>query len=234
MKLAIMQPYFFPYLGYFSLLDAADEFVIYDDVNFIKRGYINRNTFLGTNGTFRYTLPVKGVSQNMRIDELEVSDFEKNGALFLNKLTHSYSKAPYYETIMSMLVELFSKTEVKLADFLAETILAVSKYIGIDTNIRRSSELKLAQNFSGQQRIIKICQSLKADEYVNAVGGVSLYEPSDFRRFGVILQFVKFSGDIYSQFHKEFVPNLSIIDTLMFNSPSKVLSLVRKYELVNG
>lgn len=234
MKLAIMQPYFFPYLGYFSLIDAADEFVIYDDVSFIKRGFVNRNTFLGANGPFRYTLPVQGASQNMQIDELALNDFDKNADAFLNKLKHSYSKAPYYEATMSMLNELFSKTEVKLADFLVETILATSNYIGINTSIRRSSELKLAPEYSGQQRIIKMCQTLEADEYVNAVGGISLYDPDDFRRSGVALQFVKFSGGIYSQFDNEFVPNLSIIDTLMFNSPSKVLSLVKKYELVDG
>ena len=171
MKLAIMQPYFFPYLGYFSLIDSVDTFVVYDDVNFIRRGWVNRNNFLGKQGVYRYTLPVKKASQNEKISNLSISDFQSQKKRFLTSMEHSYKKAPYYERVSALLNLIYSTNDDNLSNFLTRSLQHIIDYLGISATLLRSSELDIAKNTVSQARIIEMCKELQASTYINAQGG---------------------------------------------------------------
>jgi WbqC-like protein family len=229
-----MQPYFFPYLGYFSLIESSDKFVIYDDVNFIKGGWINRNYFLGTNGSFRFTLPVSHTRQNTKIYDVKLCDLSKTKDQLFRTLSFNYKKAPFFHETMNLLNVIFRSKEQNLADFLTITIKKIAEYSGLTTDIFRSSDLNIGVNLTGQERILEICQTMKAKLYINAIGGSTLYRVSDFVQNGIALKFVKFSGVAYPQFSQQHIPNLSIIDSMMFNSPDHLLFNIRQYKLVDG
>lgn len=235
MKLAIMQPYFFPYLGYFSLMESVDVFVVYDDVNFIRRGWINRNHFLGAIGGYRYTLPIKNASQNAKICDLHISQFDKQKKQFLASIEHSYKKAPYFNEVTLLLSRVFSIGNDNLASFLTHALECIANYIGVTTKILRSSELKIAQEKTRQARIIALCNRLNASTYINAAGGTELYDSTSFSGNNVELQFIQFEGAQYKQHNtNSFVANLSVIDGLMFNSPSELLSIIKRYSIRHG
>ena len=235
MKLAIMQPYFFPYLGYFSLIDSVDTFVVYDDVNFIRRGWVNRNNFLGKQGVYRYTLPVKKASQNEKISNLSISEFQSQKKRFLTSMEHSYKKAPYYERVSALLNLIYSTNDDNLSNFLTRSLQHIIDYLGISATLLRSSELHIAKNTISQARIIEMCKELQASTYINAQGGAELYDSTSFSSENINLEFINFEGSEYKQ-HTEnsFVSNLSVIDGMMFNSPSELLSIIKRYSLNHG
>ena len=235
MKLAIMQPYFFPYLGYFSLIDSVDTFVVYDDVNFIRRGWVNRNNFLGKQGVYRYTLPVKKASQNEKISNLSISEFQSQKKRFLTSMEHSYKKAPYYERVSALLNLIYSTNDDNLSNFLTRSLQHIIDYLGISATLLRSSELDIAKNTVSQARIIEMCKELQASTYINAQGGAELYDSTSFSSENINLEFIYFEGSEYKQ-HTEnsFLSNLSVIDGMMFNSPSELLSIIKRYSLNHG
>lgn len=229
-----MQPYFFPYVGYFSLFDAADKFVIYDDVNYIKKGWINRNNFLSASGPQRFTLPISHASQNSKICDLELQSLELSQSKFFRMLTFTYANAPYYQDVMSLLKDIFSHKTRMLADFLVNSLVKVNDYLRIRCEIIRSSQVILGQGLFGEDRIIGIAKSLQADNYINAIGGVDLYSPAKFKQNGLNLFFLKHNGANYAQFKAPHIPYLSILDVLMFNSPAEAINIIKNYELING
>lgn len=230
-----MQPYFFPYLGYFSLLDSVDVFVIYDDVNFIRRGWINRNYFLGSKGSYRYTLPIQNVSQNKKICDLFISDIEKQKRQFMTSIQHSYGKSPYYKQVHLLLEQIFSCNSDNLSIFLAHSLQCLSDYIGISTKIVRASDLQIAQEKSREDRIIAMCKSLGASVYINAAGGTDLYKSQSFSDNDLELMFINFEGEEYQQYTQgSFIKDLSVIDGLMFNSPSQLLSIIKRCTIKHG
>ena len=235
MKLAIMQPYFFPYLGYFSLIDSVDTFVVYDDVNFIRRGWVNRNNFLGKQGVYRYTLPVKKASQYEKISNLSIRDFQSQKKRLLTSMEHSYKKAPYYERVSALLNLIYSTNDDNLSNFLTRSLQHIIDYLGISATLLRSSELDIAKNTVSQARIIEMCKELQASTYINAQGGAELYDSTSFSSENINLEFIYFEGSEYKQ-HTEnsFVSNLSVIDGMMFNSPSELLSIIKRYSLNHG
>ena len=234
MNLVIMQPYFLPYVGYFSLFDIADTFVIYDDVNYIKKGWINRNNFLSKTGPQRFTLPIRHASQNAKICDLELLPVDLIKTKFFKMLSNSYAQAPYYQNVKQLLVDIFDYQNASLADFLVNALKKVVDYLSISINIIRSSQCNLSAGLSGMDRIIDIAENLKAKRYINAIGGVDLYSQEAFQKRDIELLFLKHNGTNYSQFLEKHVPNLSIIDVLMFNSPKDAIEIIQNYELING
>lgn len=234
MKVSVMQPYFFPYAGYFSLIQSSDRFVIYDDVNFIRRGWVNRNYFLGANGPFRFTMPVLHTSRATKIYDVKICNLSQTEKQLFRTLSFNYKKAPFFHETMNLLESIFQSKKQNFADFLTLTIKKVTEYAEITTEILRSSDLHISQTLGGQERILEICQSMKADLYINAIGGTALYRRSDFLEKGITLKFLKFSGTAYPQFSEPHTPNLSIIDGMMFNSPEQLRSLIKQYVLVDG
>ena len=229
MKVGIMQPYFFPYLGYFQLIYAVDRFVVYDDVNFITRGWINRNFVLGQHGAQRITLQLSGASQNKLINEIEVGN---NSQELLKTISQLYSKAPYYDIVFPVIESCLRNTEKNAANFLSLSLRKVTRYLGIATEFRISSEIKKDPMLKGSEKIIAISKQLGASKYINAIGGQTLYDKEYFIANGVELFFLQTGEITYNQFGKEFIPNLSIIDVMMFNSPAQILDYLSQYTLI--
>lgn len=229
MKLAIMQPYFFPYIGYFQLINAVDTFVVYDDVNFIKRGWINRNFILSQGKKSLLTLQLQGASQNLRINQVLVGG---NRVKLLKSIQRSYSKAPQFSSVFPLMESIMLYEETNLAKFIDYGLRQICDYLGITPKWRLSSELKKDSTLSGQDKILAICTELGASQYINVPGGRDLYEREVFSDQGIELSFIEQKETEYSQFVGGFEPNLSIIDVMMFNDQKQCSHLLKEYSLV--
>lgn len=232
MKLGIMQPYFFPYIGYYQLINYVDNYVIYDDVNFIKGGWINRNKIL-CNGVPTYiNVPMKGASPNKLISEVEVSpDMIARGKL-LRTLQENYGRAPFFDKVYLLLKSLIEDTETNLAIYLEQTLRGVCNYLGIHTNIIRSSDIPKDNTLRGQEKVLEICHLLHANVYCNAIGGMQLYNKDTFKNMGVDLQFLQGKISKYPQYKDEFIPSLSIIDIMMFCSPTEIQNMLKDFVIL--
>lgn len=234
MTIAIMQPYFFPYIGYWQLINAVDTFVILDDVNYIKRGWINRNRVIVDDQIKYINIPVTDASQNRRINEHIIFDDERNKQRILKMVDISYRKAPYFEDVYQLWQRCIHCMEGNLSQYLFYTIREVCEYLGINRNIIFSSDINKNNELTGQDRIIDICRIQKADRYINPIGGKKLYSEKDFTSNGIALKFLSSQNVTYNQFKDIFVPNLSIIDVMMFNSKADLKKMLEMYELVCG
>lgn len=231
MRLGIMQPYFFPYIGYWQLINAVDKYVIYDDVQFIKRGWINRNHILLRGERKRVTLRLSNASQNRLINETEILADDTCKKKFLKLIGNSYARAPFFADTYGVIEKAVNRPEKNLASYLEWGIRHICQYLAINTEITVSSELEKNNELRGQARIIEICKVTGADQYINAWGGQNLYSRSEFAAQGIALKFLR-TGEIrYRQFSNDYVPNLSIIDVMMFNEPEKIKNMLNDYEL---
>ena len=232
MKVGIMQPYFLPYLGYWQLLAAVDRYVILDDVNYIKRGWINRNRILVGEKTEFITLPLKGASQNRQINELRLFEKEKAFGKIRRMARLGYGRAPWYGQVSGLLEDIFAYEGDSLSEFLSRSIDRVGKYLNVSTEIFHSSVIDRDRIFKGQDRIAYLCEILGADTYINAEGGQSLYDRRFFEEKRMQLFFLKSSLPEYSQFGRKFVPGLSILDVLMFNSREDAVRMLQDFTLI--
>jgi hypothetical protein len=229
MKLGIMQPYLFPYIGYWQLIDCVDEFVIMEDLNYIKQGYINRNTILVNGKEYRFIFELKGASQNKLINEIEIGN---NGGRILKTIEINYKKAPQFQAVFPLLKSVIEYPENNLAKYISNSIVKISEFLGMDTKIISSCDIERDHELKAQDMVLDICKSMHASSYINAIGGTQLYSKDDFKENGVDLFFLK-TGDVrYTQTGSEFIPNLSIIDVMMFNSIEETRDFLRQYELV--
>ncbi len=229
MKLAIMQPYLFPYLGYFQLIKSVDAFVVYNDVNYIKGGWINRNFILSQGNKLLITMPLTGASPNKLINQIVVGGGQNK---LLESIRHAYSKAPQFKVVFPLIETILLQQENNLAKFLTFGLLHICEYLGVQPKWHISSELKKDNNLFGQEKILAICQELGATQYINAPGGKELYDRKYFSSKGMQLSFIQTKSVIYHQFGEEFVPNLSIIDVMMFNNKQRCAKLLEEYVLV--
>ena len=226
-----MQPYFFPYIGYWQLINAVDVFVLYDDVNFIKKGWINRNNILLNKSEHLITIPLLNVSQNKHINECMVSDDYKAIDNIIKTINLAYKKAPYYNLVFPYIEEII-KTKGSISDLVLKSVLWIKEYLGLNTEIILSSSIDKNNELKGQDKIIEIVKKLNGNHYINAIGGQELYDKEIFNNNGIKLNFIKMKEIKYKQFNNEFVPNLSIIDVLMFNSPEKIREMLDDYQLI--
>ncbi len=227
-----MQPYLFPYIGYFQLVNAVDRFILLDDVNYIKRGWVNRNRLLVNNKEHLFTIPVKDVSQNRPINKLSLVEEDKWKKNIMRTLEMNYKKAPHFKTVFSLINQIIYSNELSLSKYILNSLEQINSYLGITTGIVPGSSVYGNNCFKGQERIIDICRKEDADIYINAIGGTYLYSKEEFKREGVDLKFIKPLMIKYTQFGGQFVPWLSIIDVMMFNSKEELNSLINKYELL--
>lgn len=234
MKLAIMQPYFMPYIGYFQLIKAVDKFIIYDDVNYIKRGWINRNNILVNNQSSLFSIPVSKSSQHAKINEIMINSdtFETWKQNFLRTLEYNYKKAPFYNKVIKLLSDILTNNYCSISKMATQSIYLTCDYLNIECQFNISGELNIGNDLSGTERILEICLEVGATKYINPIGGVDLYSKDTFIQHGVDLSFIKSGDVVYKQFSNEFVPWLSIIDVLMFNSPRSISEMLDNYELV--
>lgn len=234
MKLGIMQPYFLPYIGYWQLLNAVDRYVIYDDVNFIKGGWINRNRILQTGVPAYINVPMIGASSFKRINEIRVNRDPRVMGKLLKTVEQNYRKAPSFESVMPLMEAICWFEGDNLAEFLANSLRVVCGYLGITTTLVMSSQIEKDTSLRAQDKVIDICRGQGATEYFNAIGGQALYDQASFARFGIRLQFLKTAAVTYPQGKGAFVPNLSILDVLMFNPQPGVVTLLDQFELIDG
>lgn len=232
MKLAIMQPYLFPYVGYWQLISAVEIFVVYDDVNYINKGWINRNKIL-INGKPHYiTVPLSATSQNICINNIEISDVYNPDKLLLT-IKQAYSKARNYQVAFPIIEDILRYKEEKLVYFIDYSLKMICDYLDIKTRIIYSSDISKDNKLRGQDKIISICKALKAQTYINPIGGMKLYDPTAFKKNEITLKFMNSQSSSYKQMATdEFVPNLSIVDVMMNNSREDIRQMMYQYSLI--
>lgn len=232
MKLGVMQPYLFPYIGYFQLISAVDKFVLLDDVNFIKKGWINKNAILINSCSNDFIFPLKKQSQNKKIRETYIFPDDKWKLKFLKTINFNYKKAPYYAHFYPLLEKIVKTRIERINEMNWFSILTIIDYLEIETEIVKSSTIYNNNYLKGQERVLDICKKEKADHYINSIGGKCLYNPEYFKKNKIDFNFIKPKLASYKQWNNEFIPGLSIIDVLMFNSPEKAREMLLDYELV--
>jgi len=232
-KVGIMQPYFLPYIGYWQMMNLVDQYVLYDDVNYINRGWINRNRIL-VNGKIQYIrLPLQGASQNKLICDLNVCQNIKFANKDLRTIELAYRKAPYFETIFPLIVKIYKFDGEKIVDYIRNSFEIICGYLHIETKLILSSSLKKDKSLHGQDKILAICEELNATEYYNAMGGQKLYSHNEFEKRGITLKFLETKKIEYCQFGNLFQENLSILDVMMFNSKQNIHQYLNEYRLID-
>ena len=233
MKLALMQPYLFPYLGYFQLISACDTFVVHDDVQYIKGGWINRNR-IGMNGRDHlFTLSVASAPSSALINERTFSSQHRAEVAKLRRvLEAAYRKAPHFSSTMDIVDEVFASEDIGVSRVATRSLALVCKRLGIERRWLLSSELAKNDTLKGQDRVLEIARVLGATGYMNAIGGLELYERAAFIERGIAIDFLRMRFVPYAQLSPTFVPGLSILDVLMFNSLDRTRELLTEYDLV--
>jgi hypothetical protein len=230
--LGIMQPYVFPYIGYFQLINAVDKFIIYDDVAFINKGWINRNNILVGGKASMFTIPLLGASQNRLIQEIELDNLTIWNKKILKTLEQSYKKAPFYQEGLAIVEQVFNFPSKNIGELATKSLKETCKYLKINTEIVESSTIYNNQDLKAQQRILDICLQEKALHYINPIGGMAIYDKQLFADNKILLNFIKAKPLSYKQFNGDFVPWLSMIDVLMFCSVEEIHEHLNKFELV--
>jgi hypothetical protein len=235
MKVAIMQPYIFPYIGYFQLINASDRFIFYDDVTFIKQGWINRNYINSAQGKLLFTIPIQNISSNTLINETNISRKPNNwNQKILKTLYNNYNKAINFEMVYPLLENFFSNInfEDTISELAKKSIYTTLGYLNIEKEIIHSSKQYNNEHLKSQERVIDICIQEKADVYINAYGGMHLYSKEDFKERNVLLNFLQ-PDTIRFKFNTSHVnTNLSIIDLIMHVEKSDILKLLECYNLI--
>ena len=211
-----MQPYFLPYLGYFQMVNAVDRFVFYDDVNYIKGGWINRN-FLG-DGLF--TIPLIKSSSFKKINEIEINWLSRDIIKLEKRIKQNYSKTPNFKVVFQIIESIFDERPKLISDLCSESVVKFSKYLNIDTEFITSSELKYERFSDKESTLIGLCKQLNASHYINPIGGIDLYDKKNFKDHDIKLSFIK------------GIASKSILDVCMQNEKNQIILQLDKYELV--
>jgi len=217
MKIAIMQPYFLPYIGYFQMINSVDTFVFYDNVTFIKGGWINRNKIKG--GTL-FTIPIKKQSSNRLIRDTEIVWNNRKINTLLKTIQQTYSKSPYFNEVFSIIEDLINSQPNTISELAISSITQFSKYMGINTKFKMASKENYKKSEDKVSRIVDICKTEEIDHYINPIGGQSLYDKSTFKSYGVKLNFIQTK------------PSLSIIDECFSHSKEELSIKLNQYELI--
>lgn len=230
---AVMQPYFFPYLGYFNLLHACDIFVFLDNVQHIARGFVNRNRILVAGEPRSFTVPLAAAPRTHWINQRRTADnyplFQKK---FMTMLGHAYAKAPQFAQTMTLVAEVLDSGETNLARLCRASVLAVCRHLGLERRTLMASELLCepeARALKGKDKIIRLAALAGGTRYVNPMGGTTLYAEEDFSSAGLELRFVKPLLPPYPQPLSQPLPGLSIIDVLMYTTKEKAAELLESY-----
>ncbi len=232
MRLAIMQPYFLPYIGYYQLIAAVDTFIIYDNIKYTKKGWINRNRMIMNGSETTFTLPLKKDSDYLNIDQRQLAANFNREKLF-SQFKIAYSRAPYLAQTINLIDNIVYCEESNLFRYIHQSIVKICSHLEIETDIRISSEINIDNALKGQDKVLALCQSAGATTYINAIGGIELYSREEFKVQGIELKFIKSKPLEYPQFDDKFIPWLSIIDVLMFNPLNTVRACINNnYELL--
>lgn len=231
MKVAIMQPYFFPYIGYFQLIEAVDLFIVYDNIKYTKKGWINRNRMLQDGKDVMFSLPLKSGSDYLNVCERELAaNFDRDK--LLNQIKSAYRRAPYFAQTFPLVEQVVRYDDTNLFRFLHHSIVKTCEHLGIATEIRISSGIAIDHDLKNQDKVLALCEAVGASTYVNAIGGMELYSRETFLEKSIDLKFIKSLPFEYAQFGDSFVPWLSIIDVMMFSSVEVIQGQLTQFDLV--
>lgn len=231
MTVGIMQPYFLPYIGYWQLLAAVDQFVVYDNIQYTKKGWINRNRFLRNGTDAVFTVPMKKGSEFLTVSERSIANEFDPDAL-LNALAAAYRKSPCFRAVFPVLERIVKASPRNLFDYVHYSIVVIAEYLEIRTPIVVSSTIAIDHGLKSECKVLALCKALGATRYVNFIGGRELYSASTFMEHGIDLRFIQSHLISYRQYDGPFVPSLSIIDVMMFNAKDAVRAMMDRYELV--
>lgn len=233
MKVAIMQPYLFPYIGYFQLLKACDKFVIHDDVQYIRQGWINRNRIIVHGREYLFVFSVKRDDYFKNINERYYTDaFDTEACKLLRNIDQAYSKAPFFTDVRSFLAEVFGSTGRNVSSFNIWSITRICEYLGIDTEISVSSEMDFDKSLKAEDRVLAINKALGSTHYINPIGGIELYSKARFLESEIHLSFLRPKLTPYPQLATGFQPGMSIIDVMMNCSRATIVDMLADYDLV--
>ena len=232
MKIGIVQPYFFPYIGYFQLIHAVDKFVVYDDVNFMKKKWINRNQILVAGKPSFITVPLKKASQNKLILETQIIDDNKWKFKMLKNVKSAYGRAPMFNSAFTLVESVLNRSQIDINQLALDSIKSVCQYLDVNTHFINSSTRYQNAQLKSQDRILDICIREQANCYLNPIGGINLYSKEAFMEKNIRLNFVQPFANKYQQFGGSFVPFLSIIDVLMFNPKETIKKYLNQCKLI--
>lgn len=230
MKTAIMQPYFLPYIGYWQLINSVDIFVIYDDIQYTKKGWFNRNRFLQNGKDVLFSIPLKKDSDYLNVGERFISS-EFDRKKLIAQFKNAYAKAPYLKETMPLLEEIINCDETNLFKYIHNSVTKICEYLKIDTKIVISSTLDINKELKAEKKVLALCKATGATTYINAIGGIELYDKEEFAQNGIDLTFIKSNSIEYNQFGN-FVPWLSIVDVLMFNNEKEVQKMLKRVDFI--
>jgi hypothetical protein len=227
-----MQPYFLPYAGYYQLIASVDLFVVYDNIKYTKKGWINRNRFLQNDTDALFTLPLSKDSDSLDIRDRKLIDsFDKEK--FLRKFEGAYKRAQYYEQTFKLLRHVVYFPRDNLFDYIHNSLVETCRYLDIGTKIIVSSEIDINHQLHAQDKVIALCNALGANEYVNAIGGIDLYSRERFQEDGIQLRFIQPRVREYAQNSSTHIPSLSIVDMMMFSPIDIVVDCINSdFELI--
>ena len=229
MTIAIHQPKFLPYIGYWQLINSVETFVILDDVNFVKKAYINHNFILIDEKLHKFSLELKSASQNKLINQIEIG---KNSLKILKTIELNYKKKPYFKKVFPILEDIFSYKEKNLAKFIGHSLEKICNYCEIKTNLVYSSTINKNNNLKAQNKIIEICQKLNIKNYIQVIGGKDLYDKNKFIKKNINISFLDTKIKKYNQSKYNFTSHLSIIDIMMHNSKDVINDMLNNYKLI--
>lgn len=233
MNVAIMQPYIFPYVGYFQLIKAVDEFVFYDDVQFIKKGWINRNQLLINDKAHLFSVPLNKPSQNKLVNEIKLALDQKWLNHFYSTLEFNYKKAPFYKEIFPLIQSVFKENHTTISDLAIDSVKKFANHLNISTHFELSSEkYPQTKGMKKANRLIEICSIKKTKNYINPYGGKDLYDKKYFKKHNINLFFIDNVISSYHQYNNSFVGGLSMIDVLMFNHKQNVKQMLNEFKLI--
>jgi hypothetical protein len=226
-----MQPYFLPYIGYWQLLAAVDRFVVYDNIQYAKKGWINRNRFLRNGAEAGFTVPLKKGSDFLNVADRVIADAFDPRTL-LNPLAAAYRRAPFFGAVFPLIETIVTAAPRNLFEYLHHSLVMTAGYLEIRTPIVVASTVAIDHGLKAERKVLAICKALRASRYVNPIGGRALYSASAFAEEGIELKFIQSRPITYQQYGQSFVPRLSIIDVMMFNSRDAVRGMLGDYDLV--
>ncbi len=234
MKTAIMQPYFLPYIGYFQLIHSVDTFVVYDNIKFTKKGWINRNRFLNQGKVEYFTINIAKDSDYLNVNERKIAPifFQREKKKLIEKIRQNYQKAINYEEFSQILLSILNYDNNNLFEYIYNSIIKIVKYLQIQVEIIKSSDISIDHSLKKTDKIIEICKSLGTTTYINAIGGRELYSKEEFLKENIELKFIETRNIVYSQLDNHFYSNLSIMDLLMHNTKDIAKEMLKSYELV--
>lgn len=235
MKVAIMQPYFMPYIGYFQLINAVDEFIIFDTPQFIRHGWIERNNILKLDGKSSYIkVPLVKQSRDTSIKDKIINNSINWQKKILAQITHYKKKAPYYNDVLILLDAIFKEQTESIVDLNYKSLKLICDYLDITTPIKIWSEmnLEIEKVNAPDEWALNICKKINASTYINPIGGLSFFDKKKYLTTNIDIKFIKSKEILYNQFDNNFTPWLSIIDILMFNSKNNIKNMLEQVNYI--